>query len=83
MHLSGPNRCGPTATSTCQAGRDPRYIRSPPKGYADLDGRGLASAKEVVMDNNSGMKELVVAIIAAIIAFFSISSFFGFVASID
>jgi hypothetical protein len=35
------------------------------------------------MNNNNGMKELVIAIIAAIIAFFSVSSFYGFVASID
>jgi hypothetical protein len=35
------------------------------------------------MNNNSGLKELIVTIIAAIIAFFSVSSFYGFVASID
>ncbi len=35
------------------------------------------------MKNMDGLKELVMAIIAAVIAFFSITSFYGFVASID
>jgi len=35
------------------------------------------------MRNMDGLKELVMAIIAAVIAFFSITSFYGFVASID
>ena len=35
------------------------------------------------MNNTNGLKELIMAIIAAIVAFFSIVSFYGFVASID
>jgi|GEM_PF-5516738 len=35
------------------------------------------------MKNMDGLKELVMAVIAAIIAFFSITSFYAFVASID
>lgn len=35
------------------------------------------------MNNTNGLKELVLAIIAAIIAFFSVSSFYGFVASVN
>lgn len=35
------------------------------------------------MKKTDGLKELVMAIIAAIIAFFSITSFYSFVASID
>ena len=61
---------------------DSNYITSGRVPYPVFTA-GKQSPQEDTMRNMDGLKELVMAIIAAVIAFFSITSFYGFVASID
>jgi hypothetical protein len=57
---------------------------NPARSHIVIQPSGKPSPQEDTMNyNTDGLKELAMAIMAAIIAFFSITSFFGFVASID